>query len=403
MTEDKTSAGEDSVNTTKPAQTGGEANVADELATGAREAREALVKELLTSVNAPEPAGDPEVMVAFVLGWQMSELYNPGSWPGKDAQPSGDLPGLSELGGSQRAELGLKQVEVGLKSLEGKIEAAGLDVPTVAEAKEKLPAAKLEEPYRAAIFKLHVELLTTLTATHFKLGKSYGLGRALADTTRLPEDLKSLHKKLEPHRIATLRAWISDLTSLLPPHAGHSVNDSLNEWVTWAATQSKIGPLDTNNKRLLRRQGERWRALLSGEKRGTDDLKFGEYVDAGAQAFSQTGKLAWQFAKRFLLGISAVLALAAGSLALVLTNPDAGEAVAGAFGLLASIGITWKGVGATLGKAAAEAERPIWEAALDVEIVKAMSLLPTNARVRTYTPPTLPNEAEARASDASSS
>jgi hypothetical protein len=135
------------------------------------------------------------------------------------------------------------------------------------------------------------------TVTHFKLGKGYGLGRTLADTTRLPEDLKALHEKLGSHRIATLRAWIADLTSLFPPHAGHSVNDSLSEWVAWAETQPESGPLDTKNKRLLRRQGERWRALLSGEKRGTDDLGFGEYVDAGVQAFSQTGKLARQLAK----------------------------------------------------------------------------------------------------------
>lgn len=398
MTEDETGAGGGSGSTTKPTQTGGETDVADELAKGVKEAGEALAKELVAGVSAPEPAGDPEVMVAFVLGWQMSELYNPGPWPGKDAQPDGDLPGLSELGGSQRAELGLKQVEVSLKSLEDKIKATGLVVPSVGEAKGKLPAAKLEEPYRSAIFKLHVELLTTLTATHFKLGKSYGLGRALADTTRLPEDLKSLHKQLDPHRIATLRAWISDLTSLLPPHAGHSVNDSLNEWVAWAKTQANTGPLETKNKRLLRRQGERWRALLSGEKRGADNLEFGEYVDAGAQAFSQTGKLAWQFAKRFLPEIGAVLVLVAGSLALVLTNPDAGEAAAGALGLLASIGITWKGVGATLGKAVAQAERPIWEAALDVEIVKAMSLLPTDPRVQTYTPPKIPTEAAEEAS-----
>jgi hypothetical protein len=398
MTEDETSAGGGSGRTTKPTQTGGKTDVAGELAKGAKEAGEALAKEFAASMSAPEPTGDPEVMAAFVLGWQMSELYNPGPWPGTDAQPDVDLPGLGELGGSQRAELGLKQVEVGLKSLEGKVKAAGLDVPSVTEAKEKLPAAKLEEPYRAAIFELHVELLTTLTATHFKLGKSYGLGRALADTTRLPKDLESLHEKLQPHRIATLRAWISDLTSLFPPHTGHSISDSLDEWVAWAETQPKTGPLDTKNKRLLRRQGERWRALFSGEKRGTDDLKFGGYVDAGVQAFSQMRTLAWQFARRFWLEIIAVLVLIAGSLALVLTNPDAGEAAAGALGLLASIGITWKGVGATLGKAAAQAERPIWEAALDVEIVKAMSLLPTNPRVQTYTPPRLPTEAAEEAS-----
>lgn len=54
---------------------------------GAREAGEALVKEFAKDITAAEPAGDQEVMIAFALGWQMSELYRPDSGRASDAAP----------------------------------------------------------------------------------------------------------------------------------------------------------------------------------------------------------------------------------------------------------------------------------------------------------------------------
>jgi hypothetical protein len=362
-------------------------SVAEGLATGVKEAGEALTKAFAAGVTAPEPAGDPEVMTAFALGWQMAELYNPGPWPDRDAEQETDLPGLSELGGSQRAQLGLDQVKVALVKLETKIKTAGLDMPSTADAEAKLPAEKLEDGYREEIFKLHVELLTTLTATHYKLGKSYGLGRALADTSRLPHDGKTLHEEFKPHRIATIEAWISDLTTLLPPHAGHSVNDSLAEWTSWADKQPEDAPLDTKILGLLRRQGELWRALLSGEKNGTDNLKFSEYVEAGTETLSQTGKLAEQFLRKYWPWALLTVVLLLGSIALIALDNNTGQIAAGIAGLLASLGISWKGIGATLGTAAAQVERPIWQAALDVEIAEAITYLPDGQRAQNYTPP----------------
>jgi hypothetical protein len=353
-------------------------DTAEELAAGA--------KQFVAGATAAEPAGDREVMTAFALGWQMSELYNPGWWPPNDATPEPDLPGISELGGKQRAEIGLKQATVALKTLENTVKSAGLSLPTAADAEGKLPSAP-EPEYRKAIFNLHVELLTTLTAAHFKLGKSYGLGRALADTTRLPHERKTLREEFNPHRIATLEAWVSDLTTLLPPHAGHSVNKSLAEWTAWANQQQDEGELDEKTVGLLRRQGERWRALLSGEKHGADNLKFREYVEAGVEALSQARRLVWEFLRHYWIGISLVLLLLIGSVALILLDNSAAQVAAGIAGLLASVGISLKGIGATLGKAAAQIERPIWGASIDVEISEAITILPGTTRAETYTPP----------------
>lgn len=372
-------------------------DVPGQLAKGAEEAGEALAKEFAKGIAKPEPAGDPEVTSAFALGWQMSELYRPDRWHEHEAKPEDDLPGLGRLGGRERAALGLGQLSVGLKSLEKTIKDSNLEMPTVTAAKAAIPAKVPDAPYEKALFDLHVELLTTLTAAHFKLGKAYGLGRALADTTRIPRDLDTLKLKLNPHRIANLTNWLADLTSLFPPHAAHVVHDSLEMWRDWA-TNATAG-LDPKNKAvaLLRRQGERWRSMLSGEKSATDALKPEDYVRAGQTALSQTSTLALSFLGRFKAGVAVALILFIGGLALVIFEPTSGSLAGGLAGILGSLGLTWKGVGASLGATAAKMERPIWGGALDAEIAQSISLIPGTAAAANYVapePPPAPAPAE---------
>ena len=370
-------------------------DVAQQIAKGAQEGGEALVTEFAKGVGAAESAGDSEVMAAFALGWQMSELYKPGSWPARDAGREGDLPGLGRLGGKERAGLGLKQVAVGLKKLEQTIKAADLDVPSIAQAEGAIPARLPNDAYGKAIFELHIDVLTTLTAAHFKLGKAYGLGRALADTTRVPKDIDTLKQELDAHRITNLTNWLSDLTSLFPPHAGHTVHDSLEAWRDWAA---KAPPADQQVKAisLLRRQGQRWRSLLSGEKSATDALKLDDYVKAGELTLSQTSTLALSFLGRFKIAVSIAVILFVGGLTLIILEPTTGNLAAGLAGILASLGLTWKGVGASLGGTAAKMERPIWEGALDTQIANSISLVPSTESASKYTPPSpQPQEAAA--------
>ncbi len=360
-------------------------DLAAQLAEGLEQAGGGFVREFAKDVTAGEPAPDPEVMAAFALGWQMSELYKPGAWPAHDAEPEADLPGLSGLGGSERAALGLDQIQVGLKKLEAAITAAGLTMPTTAAAVGAIPATVPNAAYEKAIFELHVSLLRKLTATHFKLGKAYGLGRALADTTRLPHDLSTLEAQLEQHRVAKLLDWLSDLTSLFPPHAAHVVHDSLEDWRDWAAN----GPVDPDGKAvgLLRRQGQRWRSLLSGEKTATDALTVEGYVKAGEVALSRTGSLASGFFKRYRTGIVVAVCLFAAGLGLLIWDPTGGSVAAGLAGIVASLGVTWKGVGASLGNSAAKMERPVWEGALDEEITTSLGLIPGSEPARRYVSP----------------
>ncbi|MCW3019655.1 MAG: hypothetical protein JWN10_1963 [Solirubrobacterales bacterium] len=359
-------------------------DISQQITKGAREAGEALVKEFAKDITAAEPSGDQEVMVAFALGWQMSELYKPDNRNAPNAKPENDLPGLGHLGGRERAELGLKQLQVGLKKLETTIKNAGLEVPSVTAAANAIPDQMPNDPYEKAIFELHVDLLTTLTAAHFKLGKAYGLGRALADTTRLPDSLERLKTELEAHRITNLTNWLSDLTSLFPAHTGHVVHDSLEAWRDWAAKATAQTDPDDKAIGLLRRQGQRWRAMLSGEKRATDALKLPDYVEAAEQALSHASTLALGFLGRFKLAVSIAVFLFVAGVALVIWDPTGGSLAGGIAGIVASLGLTWKGVGASLGNSGAAIERPVWEGAVYNQFASSISLIPGTGAARKY-------------------
>ncbi|HME05062.1 MAG TPA: hypothetical protein VKG38_18715 [Solirubrobacteraceae bacterium] len=358
---------------------------------GVEAAGKALVSAMVTAVTQPEPMPDPLVSVAFGLGWHIAELYQPASWPSKPPARGVDLPGLGSLSAAERALVGLSQIDVALNQLKSAITEQGLTGPTTVQARHTLEAgAPTDEAFRNQIFDLHLKLLAVLTAASFKLGKAYGLGRALADTTRQPHDIQTVKHQLAPHRVATIKAWLDDLTSVLPAHAGHAVGDSLEQWREWAEdTPPKLnaGEDITRALRLLRRQGERWRGLLSGEKRGVDALSLEDYVYAGSDALKQAGALVWRFLGRFAALLLLALVLFAGGVWLILSDSNAAHIAAGLAGILASLGITWKGVGGSLGTTAGKLERPIWEAALDAQIAQALTLRPGSKQVVGYTAP----------------
>lgn len=359
---------------------------------GPAEGAKALVSSLVSAVEQPGPTPDQNVSVAVALGWQMAELYQPGGWPTGPPRRGADLPGLSKLSGAERALVGLDQVDVALSRLKRAITEHGLSEPTTEKAREALKAGKpTEEAFRGTIFDLHLDLLATLTAANFKLGKAYGLGRALADTTRQPTDMQTVKAQLERHRIANLRAWLADLSSVLPAHAGHAVDESLGMWRDWAAPEEpKVNPGEDMPRviRLLRRQGERWRALLSNEKAGADTLELQEYVQAGSDALMRLGCLTWRFVQRFLILLVLAAALFAVGFWLILSDSSSGHIAAGLSSVLVSLGLTWKGVGGSLGRTAGKLERPVWEAALDRQVAQAITLLPGSKQVKGYTAPT---------------
>ena len=185
-----------------------------------------------------------------------------------------------------------------------------------------------------------------------------------------------------PHRLANLYGWLADLKTTLPPHAGETVCESLRRWESWHAAlpddaldpETETGEArmaDVN--RVLSRQGEIWRACLSGEKDPTDTLQASNYVEAANTLVENAVRLSRQLPAVLRFGVpGALLITLVGVLAASLTGN--GTAVVGALGAFAgALGISWAGVRQTVGSAAAKVREPLWDAALDDAIVDAIT------------------------------
>ncbi|HEY4826922.1 MAG TPA: hypothetical protein VIH85_09140 [Solirubrobacteraceae bacterium] len=314
---------------------------------------------------------DEKVWVAFALGWQLAELYRPDRRRTTPPVAEDDLPGLGRFTVDEWTHLGLDQVQAGITKLQEAITGAGLDVPDAETFAASVPSITDPAERSEKIREFHVGLLSTLTAADFRLGKAYGLGRALADTTRHPNDFR---EELKPGRMANLMEWTLDLATAFQPHASHAVAASMDAWSTWS-TGTTSGD-DAAVLRTLAAQGRTWRSLLSGEKRASSVLETGDYVKAGEGLVERSKSLVGQFLHHYwwLAGLIALLFV--GGIAVILIGGNARSLVTGAATILAGLGLTWKGVGATLGTAAARLEEPVWGAELDAVISSRITNLP---------------------------
>ena len=92
------------------------------------------------------------------------------------------------------------------------------------------------------------------------------------------------------------------------------------------------------------------------------------------------GQLEQRYFKRALrsrwlwsIAVPAVFLFAAGVVILFAAS-DTGGVVAGSSAVLASAGLTWKGIGATVGKIVGKLEAPLWGAELDTAITDVITL-----------------------------
>jgi hypothetical protein len=307
---------------------------------------------------------DPQVSIAFALGWQVAELYRPPDQRTIDGQDDEDLPGLGALAPQVRIEILVDQIQAALSALRETIQRAGL--PTIDLDALRASLLQDEQARRQAVGTLHGQIIGSLTAADFRLGKAYRLGRALADACRKPTDHASLQAELSKDRISKLLRLLDDLASAFPPHAAHSVYGSLERWETAEADIP-----------LLRRQGELWRALLSGEKLGTEMLEIGNYLDAAHQFARQMRAVLRGVIVRFPILVVLIVGLLALGVVLLATGGSS-KIVAGASSLIAALGLTWKGLGGALSQLVTKLEQPLWGAVIDVAITDAITLLPDN-------------------------
>jgi hypothetical protein len=349
--------------------------------------------------GAVAPHAQRSVVHAFLLGWNVAELFHariPRSTPVPPERPE-KLPGRGDLDDLAQALLLLNGVAAGAHRVCRIEEWGGL--PERLATLRTLLGADTRDPgvVRTELLALHREVLSGSTAADARLGTAYGLGRALAETTLLPSgrDRETLAHSFQPFRIAQMETWLSDLKSLLPAHAAEGVRRSLRRWAAWVrqpimamwseGRRQVVGhrPVDWESPedqeritRALRRQGQVWRGLLSGEKGALDLLSAEDYVGAAESLVGRLGTLTGWFVRRHWILLLAAGAASAAVLVLLAILSQIALAAVGLGAVAAAVGIAWKGCAATLGKAMTRAERPLWEAALDTRVGIAATRLP---------------------------
>jgi len=374
----------------------------------------------------PGAAGDRMVMMALDLGWQLAELYaavrpddlEPPELPAGHSKPAitdshppvgnepriqlqADLPGAGSLAERQKRELMFDQIDVSARYLRPRLDAAGLAMPDNSdwpELSRHLRSAEGRYQLAAAVLRFHDDLLIRLTAADHRLGQAYGLGRALADLSLRPEeaDQRSFTNDLRfGGRIVTISSWLRELHTALPDHASGAVTGSIAQWQAWAASpQWGGGPMRWAEHgpsviTALRKQGTRWRSLLTGRSGPLDELTPEDYVDAAGYLLGRVRKilqrLLIQYWPAVLLGT--LLMIAAVVAAFVVFKTPVGKTLSAAVSFLAWLGITGKLVSSALQRAVSQAENSLWQGELDLAVAWAVTELPNSACDRTLGEP----------------
>jgi hypothetical protein len=325
--------------------------------------------------DGADARADANVATSLGLGWYLAALAHPGAVAVTSAAARGDLAGPADTADVRALAFCRQHVEVAFAKLTEAIAVAGPDPAELDELRACLDSAE-EDARRHAATELDGKLLAILSAVDFRLSKAYAVGRALLNLTSRPSPSAKLSDHLTAATVAPVVADIDDLTSALPAHAGHSVRDSLVEWRESIRTESPVAPEAPETWLVLARQGELWRAMLAGEKAARDMLEIEDYIDAAERLSRRMRKLGRRIVTRFpALVATLVLLVSAGIALIVLTDTEAGV-IAGAGSIIAGFGLSWRGLGRSLGGLAGKLEQPLWGAELDKAITQAITLLP---------------------------
>jgi hypothetical protein len=343
------------------------------------------------------------VRTAFAAGWHMATLYitasahvhgvggeaTAGRWGCDDHReaPPSELSGVALLGEVDRARMVTDRISAALYTLRGRFAAAGLpnvDLQSVKQLLDKSPVGLAL--LCAALDTAHRAILIALTSAGSHLGQAYDLGRQLAYVTQAPEERDGFERAFGPSLVSAKNV-LADLASLLPDHASRSVIISVRAWERWAADPQIGGEeLDWDRqlpaiRTALRRQGELWAALLSGEKRGEDMLRATDYVGAAAGLLGEGSRLGLRMLRSrpvlIAAGLITVL-LGAGIFLLVATTVDAGKLAGAVLAAAGAVGLTGAGARARAADIASGLQVKLWNAELDGAIASAITIGPTD-------------------------
>lgn len=252
---------------------------------------------------------------------------------------------------------------------------------------------------------LHRPILLRLTVMSAELGKAYSLGVGLARTVfeayeevqrdlakkaagmdegaRLRRVKECVAKGFTRERVLDLWSELKDLKSLFAPYAADPIAAGLSDWCKWAGgSQTKRGQpsrsmqIQTVSNRL-RRQGQVWRALLSGERKPTDVLLAANYIDGAIDLVRKySGLVVRMLGKNPGTVLVAVFTAAILGVVVIVLQTFANISIAVVTGLLAALGVSGAGIMAALRPLAANAEQALWETELTAAIGVAINYVP---------------------------
>lgn len=325
----------------------------------------------------------PDVAAALGLGWHVAELYHFERIP-SEVEHGGpaSLPGIGGLSREDRADLLVSQIVGALESL-------GHEAREWETMRQRLAPVPIDVPaLQQGVGDAHRSLLKALTAQDAPLGKAYGLGRALAETTLIPttQEPRSFATPFNIYRIQSLQAQLADLRAALPKYAAEVVGRTLDSWVSWTVAEkleaAEIQWTVAEKRRVgqsLQRQGEVWYGLLTGDLEPLHMLRRQEYVAAAEALLAGIGKLAWGFLATSMIGrvlgatIVALIILFVGIIISGHLAAITGTAVL----LLGALGVTAGGVMSSVRQVLLRAQTPLWEAELTGGIATSALHLPT--------------------------
>lgn len=332
----------------------------------------------MTVQAAIEAADDTrEYKRAFLVGWRLAQMY---------ATPihMADLPtlvtdkgGLAQIPDHFEAGQEARLIWAGLNTdLSG---LPGGTSPEIESAKtallESLQNPEQEERAIATnIRTLSKRTLMNVYITNPHLAKALLVGQQLAEFVFGPTDPAALAERLSAENVRRTCSLLTELKASFPLRATAAVAGSLEYW---QHLPEKYRGTGTDVGVALLSQGERWRSLLTGEARADDLLDLGDYRQAFGEYMHQVALLARK--NRWLLGaVVTLLALTGSGVFLIIRFAPAGAAViAGVIAAVAgALGITWKTVTVTVGKAATLLERPMLDDGLSEAVKIAAFIAP---------------------------
>ena len=320
------------------------------------------------------PAPDPNVAVAYTLGWAVGDALTCAQY-----QAFGHLPKVPEFDApADQWNLLVNQVISRCSRVNNHLQSTRADFDLSAELNTatNLPLGSPPGDVKsavgaknAAVTELHTGILTVLWSVAPALARSYQLGHDMEQMCATPvaDPSTPVAVSVKAHD-ADLHRLLTALASKLPANAAHAADNSLRLWSASLSAGGEESPED------LLGQGQRWHDVLAGEVSGKDGLRLTDYV---AAADSVAGKL-WQTARqvvaRFKIWLIVAVLVAAGGIALLVIGSK-GTIGAGITALLATFGLTWKGIGEFFGRAASNAENQLWDAEIDWAIAYRFTVL----------------------------